>query len=365
MSFIDDKSYAESSPGNTSELAPEAVANNTSKEPSQVGDLMKRCDLFISGEDPLGKAIAAHEAKDRIPRTADYLSMVLPPIEYLVGDWCAVGAPILVSGPTKCGKTFFTYSLAHAVSIGAPIFGWQTPTGGAAVAIVDGEMRPQSIQRRLQSITKDMPGAGEMQILTREFFTDRGEKFPDLSNPKEVALLLDRISPKDNPVKVIVFDNINSLFKGDENQPGFWNQVEDLIMACRARKIAAWLVHHTPKSNPSRPSGSSKAERIPEVTIMLEKIGNSAGHAAHFNVRFLHCRDLATTAVDFSAVFDDATGWCVGEYEHQEMITGSGVGTKREEARALLASGQSWQAVAEQTGLSKATIYRLKQELSK
>ena len=47
------------------------------------------------------------------------------------------------------------------------------------------------------------------------------------------------------------------------------------------------------------------------------------------------------------------------------MITGSAVGTKREEARTLLASGQSWQAVAEQTGLSKATIYRLKQELSK
>ena len=365
MSFIDDKSYAESSPGNTSELAPEAVANNTSKEPSQVGDPMKRCDLFISGEDPLGKVIAAHEAKDRIPRTADYLSMVLPPIEYLVGDWCAVGAPILVSGPTKCGKTFFMYSLAHAVSIGAPIFGWQTPTGGAPVAIVDGEMRPQSIKRRLESITKHIPGTGEMQILTREFFTDRGEKFPDLSNPKEVALLLDRISPKDKPVKAIVFDNINSLFKGDENQPGYWNQIEDLIKICRSRGIAAWLVHHNPKSHPEAPAGSSKAERFPEVVIVLQKIGTSAGEAAHFNVKFRHCRDLATTAVDFSARFEDAAGWCVGAYEHQEMITGSGVGTKREEARALVARGQSWQTVAEQTGLSKATIYRLKQELSK
>ena len=363
MSFIDDKSYAESSPGNTTELAPEAVANNTSKEPSQVRDLMKRCDLFISGEDPLAKAIAAHEAKDRIPRTADYLSMVLPPIEYLVGDWCAVGAPILVSGPTKCGKTFFMYSLAHAVSIGAPIFGWQTPTGGAPVAIVDGEMRPQSIKRRLESITKHIPGTGEMQILTREFFTDRGEKFPDLSNPKEVALLLDRISPKDKPVKVIVFDNINSLFKGDENQPGFWNQIEDLIMACRTRKIAAWLVHHTPKSNPSRPSGSSKAERIPEVTIMLEKIGNSSGHAAHFNVRFLHCRDLAETATAFSARFDNATGWEVGAYVPQDIPNACDLNSKREEARSMLVTGQPWQTVAEQTGLSRASVFRIKKEV--
>ena len=133
--------------------------------------------------------------------------MVLPPIEYLVGDWCAVGAPILVSGPTKCGKTFFMYSLAHAVSVGAPIFGWETPSGGAPVAIVDGEMRPQSIKRRRESITKHIPGTGEMQIVTREFFTDRGEKFPDLSNPKDLNILLNRLSPKDKPVKVIVLSS--------------------------------------------------------------------------------------------------------------------------------------------------------------
>ncbi len=364
MSFSDDKSYAESSPGNTSELAPEAVANNTSKEPSQFGDLIKRCDLFISGEDPLGKAIAAHEAKDRIPRTADYLSMVLPPIEYLVGDWCAVGAPILVSGPTKCGKTFFMYSLAHAVSIGAPIFGWQTPTGGAPVAIVDGEMRPQSIKRRLESITKHIPGTGEMQILTREFFTDRGEKFPDLSNPKEVALLLDRISTKYKPVKAIVFDNINSLFKGDENQPGYWNQIEDLIKACRSRHIAAWLVHHNPKSHPDAPAGSSKAERFPEVVIVLQKRGTSAGQAAHFNVKFRHCRDLATTAVDFSARFDDTGGWTVEDYQPEEVLIGSGGAPKTGKARAMLAAGQSWQAVADQTGLSRASVFRIKKKLS-
>ena len=202
-----------------------------------------------------------------------------------------------------------------------------------------------------------------MQIVTREFFSDRGEEFPDLSDPRDLNALLNRISPPDKPVKVIVFDNINALFKGDENQAVYWNQIEAMIMACRARKIAAWLVHHTPKSNPHRPSGSSKAERIPEVTVMLEKIGDSAGHAAHFNVRFLHCRDLAETATPFSARFDNASGWEVGAYVPQDIPNASDLNSKREEARSMLVTGQRWQTVAEQTGLSRASVFRIKKEV--
>jgi hypothetical protein len=342
---------------------PAATADAASEPDKKPSDLLQRVDDFLAGRDGISRLMADVEKRWRIPRTADYLEMVLPPIEYLVGDWCAIGAPILVSGPTKCGKTLFMYSLAHAVSIGAPIFGWETPSGGAPVAIVDGEMRPQSIKRRLESITKHIPGTGEIQIVTREFFTDRGEKFPDLSNPKDLNILLNRISPKNKPVKVIVFDNINSLFKGDENQPGYWNQIEDLIKACRSRGIAAWLVHHNPKSHPEAPAGSSKAESFPEVVIVLQKIGTSAGQAAHFNVKFRHCRDLATTAVDFSARFDNTDGWTVGDYQPQETLTESGAMSKTGEARAMLAAEQSWQAVADQTGLSRAIVFRIKKEL--
>ena len=343
---------------------PAATANAASEPDRKPSDLLQRVDDFLAGRDGISRLMADVEKRWRIPRTADYLKMVLPPIEYLVGDWCAVGAPILVSGPTKCGKTFFMYSLAHAVSIGAPIFGWETPTGGAPVAIVDGEMRPQSIKRRLESITKHIPGTGEMQIVTREFFTDRGEKFPDLSNPKDLNILLNRISPKDKPVKVIVFDNINSLFKGDENQPGYWNQIEDLIKTCRSRGIAAWLVHHNPKSHPEAPAGSSKAERFPEVVIVLQKIGTSAGQAAHFNVKFRHCRDLATTAVDFSARFDNTDGWTVGDYQLQETPIENGGRSKTGEARTMLAAGQSWQSVVDQTGVSRASVFRIKKKLA-
>jgi DNA invertase Pin-like site-specific DNA recombinase len=39
--------------------------------------------------------------------------------------------------------------------------------------------------------------------------------------------------------------------------------------------------------------------------------------------------------------------------------------SRRQEALSLLSTGKSWQAVAEQTGISRAGVYRLKKELPK
>ena len=96
---------------------------------------------------------------------------------------------------------------------------------------------------------------------------------------------------------------------------------------------------------------------------MLEKIGNSAGHAAHFNVKFLHCRDLAETAAAFSARFDNASGWVVDAYIPQDMPTAGNIDLRREEARNMLVTGQQWRTVAEQTGLSRASVFRIKKEV--
>jgi hypothetical protein len=327
--------------------------------------LLERADEAIQQHDSFMAESARHEKIRRVPTTADYLSLELPEIQYLVGDWAAEGAPVLISGPTKCGKTLFVYSLLHAISIGEPFLGWDTPPGGASVAIVDGEMRPQTIKRRLQAITKHSARLGNLKIITREFFLDRDRSFPDLSKKEDREILLTEISPPDDPVRLVVFDNINCIFKGDENQPGYWNQIEDLIKSCRRRKIATWLVHHNPKSRPDAPAGSSKAERFPEVVIVLQKIGAEAGQAAHFNIKFRHCRDLSATATDASARFEDATGWVVDKYLPQELRLGCDPISRRQEALSLLSTGKSWQAVAEQTGISRAGVYRLKKELPK
>jgi hypothetical protein len=303
----------------------------------------------------------------KIPTTADFLNLEFPPIQYLVGDWAAEGAPVLISGPTKCGKSLFVYSLLHAISVGESFLGWSTPTGGVPVAIVDGEMRPQTIKKRLQSITKHSGSLGNLKIVTREFFSERGLAFPDLSKKEDREILLTEISPAKDPVRLIVFDNINCIFKGDENQPGYWNQIEDLIKACRQRKIAVWLIHHNPKSRPDAPAGSSKAERFPEIVIVLEKIGTVAGQAAHFNIKFRHIRDLSETATDCSAHFDSEAGWEVGEYvpseEYGQTNTPNRKSPERlkaeEEALRLATSGVPYRIIQSQTGIPISRISTL------
>ena len=98
---------------------------------------------------------------------------------------------------------------------------------------------------------------------------------------------------------------------------------------------------------------------------MLEKIGNSSGHAAHFNVRFLHCRDLAETATAFSARFDNASGWEVGAYVPQEIPISGQDDSRREEVCSMLEAGEPWQKIVEQTGFARATVFRIKKELGK
>jgi len=331
-------------------------------------DLLRRVDATIQQNETFKEEQEKLAKLWKIPITADFLNLEFPPIQYLVGDWAAEGAPVLISGPTKCGKSLFVYSLLHAISVGEPFLGWPTPTGGVPVAIVDGEMRPQTIKKRLQAITKHSGNLGNFKIVTREFFSERGLDFPDLSKKEDRELLLTEISPANDPVRLIVFDNINCIFRGDENQPGYWNQVEELIKSCRERKIAPWLIHHNPKSRPDAPAGSSKAERFPEAVIVLEKIGTTAGQEAHFNIKFRHIRDLSETATDCSAQFSAEAGWEVGEYTPIEQVAltlqANGKSPERvraeEDALRLAADGVPYRTIQSRTKIPISRISALR-----
>lgn len=333
-----------------------------------IRDLLNRADEVIEQSQTFQDESEKLETRWKVPTSADFLGQDFPPVKYLVRDWAAEGAPILISGPTKCGKSIFVYSLLHAMSIGEPFLGWDTPAGGVPVAIVDGEMRPQTIKSRLQDITKHPGQLGNFKIVTREFFVERGLSFPDLSKHEEREKLLTDLSPASDPVRLIVFDNINCIFKGDENQPGYWNQIEDLIKACRTRKIAAWLIHHNPKSRPDAPAGSSKAERFPEAVIVLEKLGAMAGQAARFNIKFRHLRDLSETATDCCAQFNGEAGWEVSEYIQLEELSPNSYENKKslerlraeEEALRLAEKGVPYRSIQAQTGIPLSRISKLK-----
>lgn len=353
--------------------------------------VLERVDKTLATKMPI--PIGTLEAKRQIPTFSDIINMELPPVSYLVGDWAAEASPILISGAAKCGKSLFIYSLAYAVCTGESMLDWKTPSGGVRVTIVDGEMRLQTIQKRLKGMDNNGNETPNMQIITREYYDERELNFPDLSIASEREQLLDLINPPDNPegssipwtyndghkadstvdsippVKVVVLDNVNCLFPGgDENNAAYWHAYENLIESCKRRGIAAWIVHHNSKSNPSSPSGHSKAMRRPEVVIVLQKIGEAAGQGAHFNIKFLHTRDISETAIDCSARLDLDTRWERGDYVPLEANSASCNPPKKTperiqaeaKAMSLADKGVPYATIQEQTGIPPATISRMR-----
>jgi hypothetical protein len=294
----------------------------------------------------------------------ELLKVQLPEQRFLFGDWFEEGMPVLISAPTKCGKSFLGYTMMYNLSLGIPAFGWTTPEGGAPVAIVDGEMRPRTIQRRLAMMCRSCGDrSGKLIVISRESYTDRGVPFPDFHDPKQVSAMFDLITEKlGTAPKAILFDNLNCLFTGgDENSPLFWHPVESVSRECKQRKIAAIFVHHNPKSSPDAPAGSSKAERIPEAVIVLQKIGEAAGKEVYFNLKFRHLRDLSDTATNISARLvtdeDDIQRWELGPYiEQMQSICGND--SRREQVLAL--EGKSLREIERITGIPKSTVAELR-----
>jgi 5S rRNA maturation endonuclease (ribonuclease M5) len=289
---------------------------------------------------------------------SELISTDMPPRECLVGNWLERYAPIMICGAPKAGKTYFSYALAYAMSQGTAIYKWECPSA-VKVCILDGEMRPRMIQER---ICKQVANAVDVKpenliIFTRESFTNHNVLPPDLSITKERTKLLELVKDFD----VLILDNINVWFRsGNENDTNFWVPVEQFVLELRDRKITPILIHHTTKSSPKSPAGSSKAERIPEVIIVLEKIGNDNG--AYFNVIFHSTRDYSTDTNRFSVKLveklDGNQSWMCGDYIEQIDLSYKGKHNQDQIQSAYkdYESGLSIRKIAEITGIPKSTL---------
>lgn len=230
--------------------------------------------------------------------TAELLSLESRGGELLLGDWLEAGMPILVAGAPGCGKSWFVYWLGYSISTGQGCFDWAGRTA-RKVALLDGEMRLQTIQKRIGEIQRALGDSGSnFGVLARHTFRREKRKFLDLRTREDRSELLGSIKGFD----VLIVDNVNSTFLGgNENDPSFWKEIEEFLFGCQDRGITPILVHHTTKSNPNRAAGSSKNERVVEAVITLSKISDQANDGASFNIQFGKFRELSPDATPRSA----------------------------------------------------------------
>lgn len=185
----------------------------------------------------------------------------------LIADVLREGHKLMLTGPSKAGKSFSLMQLCIAVSEGREWLGWQVKKG--RVLYVNLELDKRSCKHRFWSIYQ------ALKIKQ----TPSGIDVWDLRGN---AASLDKLTPKlirrarKKAYTMIVIDPIYKVLTGDENSAEqmalFCNQFDKI---CLELKVATVVCHHHSKgaqgqkSSTDRSSGSGVFSRDPDAIIDL------------------------------------------------------------------------------------------------
>ena len=156
-------------------------------------------------------------------------------------------------------------------------------------------------------------------------------------------------------VKLVVIDNLSTLCNyGKENESESWLPVQKWLLDLRRRGIACLIVHHAGKSGQQR--GTSRKEDILDTVITLKRPNNyESAEGARIEIHLDKARGIyGEAAKPFEAeLITSESGNLYWETRDIEDV-------QLEQVRELLDTGLSIRDIAEETGMSKSTIQRLK-----
>lgn len=158
-------------------------------------------------------------------------------------------------------------------------------------------------------------------------------------------------------VNMLVLDNLSTLCRtGKENEAQSWQPIQSWLLDLRRRGMSVLLVHHAGKSGDQR--GTSAREDIMDTVISLRRPREySMAEGARFQVHLTKARGImGDDAKPFEAHLKDENTrlhWEVQELEDVEM----------EALKKLLAEGLSVRDCAEEMGISKSAVQRMKRRL--
>ena len=208
---------------------------------------------------------------DELPDIApasDLWNDVPPLSDELIGGVLRVGHKLLLSGPSKAGKSFLLMELAVAIASGTPWVG--IPCRQGRVLYVNLEIDHVSFLHRLKEIyqAKNLTDEGIENI---DVWDLRGNSCPmDVLAPRLIRRSLKR------RYAAVIIDPIYKVITGDENSAEqmakFFNQFDKI---CRELKCSTIMVHHHSKGTQGqkmaqdRGSGSGVFARDPDAILDL------------------------------------------------------------------------------------------------
>ena len=208
------------------------------------------------------------ESKDDLPdiETADAFIDNPPPLaDEIIGGVLRKGHKMLLSGPSKAGKSYLLMELAMAVAEGRDWLGWQCAKGRALY--INLELDAASCKNRLHDLynAKGWPHSkGQLDV-----WNLRGRSEP-------LGKLADKLirRSRDKGYAVIIIDPIYKVITGDENDAAsmaaFCNFFDRIAFGTGA--AVAYCHHHSKgeqgmKKAQDRASGSGVFARDPDALI--------------------------------------------------------------------------------------------------
>ena len=283
----------------------------------------------------------------------EFLLSTLPERDYLLHPVIPEQGIVMLVAKRGIGKTFTALHMSLSVAGGLSLFNWHAPKA-RRVLYVDGEMPAISMQERLAALATGMaapPHAMQnFSIITPDI---QSRPMPDLATTYGQQAL----EPFLAGVDLLVLDNLATLCRtGKENESQSWTPMQTWLLDLRRRGMAVLLVHHAGKSGDQR--GTSAREDIMDTVISLRRPTTySVVEGARFEVHLTKARGIVgEDAMPFEVHLRSEGNQLI--WDVNELVN-----VQAEQLKQLLAEGFSIRDCADEMGVSKSVVHRLKKKL--
>jgi putative DNA primase/helicase len=285
----------------------------------------------------------------------DFLALKIKPREKLLDPILQEKGLALLYAMRGTGKTFVALGIALAVASGTKFLKWTAPKP-RRVLLVDGEMPAAALQERLASIVASTPDINldpsNLKILAADLIEAGGiGNLASFEVQRELDQWLEGLD-------LLILDNLSSLTAvARDNDAESWSPIQAWLLKLRRRGIAVLVVHHAGKGGQQR--GTSRREDVLDTSISLRRPTDySPAEGARFEVHYEKHRGFyGADAEPFEAKLEmrnDSAVWTTRKLDD----------VNRARVEALVVEGFSVRDIAEETGLSKSAVGRIKKSLA-
>jgi RNA binding exosome subunit len=308
-------------------------------------DLAQAAGLAAEAREP--------EAKTRLKQYCihDLIALDIPPREMLLDPIIPEKGLAMVYAMRGTGKTHLACGCSYAVATGTPFLKW-TGNGARRVLHCDGEMAADELRGRFAEIMKGSkvkPDRGMLNILTADLLEFGIGNLAEPSVQQELEPLL-------VGVELLVLDNLSSLTAViRDNDAESWNPIQAWLLRLRRRGTSVLIVHHAGKGGEQR--GTSRREDVLDTSISLRRPSDfKSEEGARFEIHYEKVRGVYGEKIrPFEAKMETREGasWSLREIADVNFSR----------VKALLDDDMTVRDIADETGLSKSTVGRIKKQI--